>query len=1100
MAFVDGPFTRGTAYKDNLAPMQSSRRRKIEWGRFAGSSPAKIGKLAETPAQPPRGSLGGGGPATFGKPRVFTRPAFSCREFSRTSFAAEDSSSSDEFEVGEDIGGGGQELPLLSKTFLTKPSASDMTAENVAFPPRESLKMKIKQEDCSDARINIAAVPERKSALQEKRAECGRKRIKGQDQDAGSRLIYRKALLSIFGQLQGRKNPSSLNGIHKESHSKEEEPGSINNQRQFSIVSEIKEQQTESKSYCLKAAPKERINISVKQDSKESSWSDGNSRRVSLMSSSEEKEQESNIQKVFLISESSADLRFEKCPDLRFEKSPGLQQDSNFKKSTTKKENKPGTGLTQISTVSRSEHETDFQQDPNIEKAVTKTDDKTGHSVKVSKPRHGSKHRHKRSKYEYELELQQTSSFKKTVKETEDKGSKYSIKELDKPLVKSKQSHRLLRLADEVDVREDSNVEKASTKKENKTKCNTRELSKPVVTSKYIHIQSSFEDEVELYQGSDGPQTSVKEKIDVVQSKTKKENCHSEHKSKSKSSGSQIGEQKDEQVSPKQRRKISDGNIFASQSKKNNWKSETHLKSIVENSKCEIEETKQNSNNQKALIKDISASAKQKDITKDKYISSTSSNASDATERFVNFQTTVTVESSQESVFMDDSETDQKSMEPKKELSAENDWSDMEDGEPLVTFSQEDSILNHSLSEPKEMSLSTTEFVMYPPHLYSQKMSDYAKYWTSNSKPTHSFSSPTENTSYSNNVCDISLESPVNTTKNKKSSVENMQEREWSCGSLLDYKEKKRRRSMEIGAYVPIFSSRKSDSFTNNCVNQDFSRSLPKYLEEGFIDTHCHLDMLYSKTGFGGSFYEFRNRYSSTFPKEFQGCIADFCDPRTLKNNLWEDLIKEDMVWGAFGCHPHFARYYTQLHERNILQAMRHPKAIAFGEIGLDYSHKCSTEISKQHKVFERQLNLAVSLKKPLVIHCRDADDDLLKIMKKCVPKDYKIHRHCFTGRYSVIEPLLDYFPNLTVGFTALLSYPSANEARESVQKIPLNRIVVETDAPYFLPRQVPKSVSRFSHPGVALHTVKEIACIKEVSLPVMLAVLRRNTNKIYNL
>ncbi|XP_039224395.1 uncharacterized protein LOC120319524 isoform X2 [Crotalus tigris] len=1083
-----------------LAPMQPSRRRKIEWDGLAGSSPAKFCKSTEAPARPARSSPGCSGAAALGKPRVFAS-ASSCREFSRTSFAAE-ASSSDEFEVDDDISGG-QDAPVFS--FLTKPAASKMPTKNVAFSSQESVKLKIKQEDCSDTRINIAAVPERKSALKEKRAECGRKRIKGQDQNEGSRLIYHKALLSIFGgQLQARRKFSSLNGNHKESPSKKEELGSINNLRQFSVVSEIREQQTGNKSRCLKIVPKERINISVKQGNKESCWSDGSSRHVSVMSSSEEKEQESNIQKVSSKSENSAELPFGKKSE--------LQQDSNFKKATTKKENKTlkystkeiskPAGLTLISIVSRPERETDFQKDPNTEKTVTKTNNKTVYSVKeVSKPRHGSKHRHKQSKCEYELEFQQVSSFKKAVKETEDKNSKYSIREPSKRLVRSKQSHRLSRLEDELDVQEDSSVEKASTKKENKTKGNTREFSKPMVTSKYVHIESSYEDEVELYQGSEDSQVSVKEKIDVGQSKTWKENCHSEHKFKSMSSCSQIGEQKDRQVSSKQLSKTSDGNIFASQSKKKYWKSETHLRSISENSKYEAEETKQNSNNQKALIKGASTSAKQKNIAKDKFISSTSSNTqSDATEKFVNFQTTVTVESSQ-SVFMDDSETDQKCMEPKKELSAENNLSDTEDGGPLVTFSQEDSIPNHNLSEPMEMSLSTTEFVMYPPHLYSQKMNDYAKYWTSSPKPTHSFSSPTENTSYSNNLCDISLESPINTSKDKKPSVQSMQEREWSHGSLLDYKEKKRHQSMKIGTYIPIFSSsRKSDSFINNCVNQDLPRRLPRYLEEGFIDTHCHLDMLYSKTGFGGTFSEFRKMHSSTFPKEFQGCIADFCDPRTLKNNLWEDLLEEDMVWGAFGCHPHFARYYTEVHERNLLQAMRHPKAIAFGEIGLDYSHKCNTEISKQHKVFERQLNLAVSLKKPLVIHCRDADADLLEIMKKCVPKDYKIHRHCFTGRYSVIEPLLDYFPNLTVGFTALLSYPSANEARESVRKIPLSRIVVETDAPYFLPRQVPKSVSRFSHPGVALHTVKEIAYLKEVSLPVMLAVLRRNTNKIYNL
>jgi len=112
----------------------------------------------------------------------------------------------------------------------------------------------------------------------------------------------------------------------------------------------------------------------------------------------------------------------------------------------------------------------------------------------------------------------------------------------------------------------------------------------------------------------------------------------------------------------------------------------------------------------------------------------------------------------------------------------------------------------------------------------------------------------------------------------------------------------------------------------------------------------------------------------------------------------------------------------------------------------------------ESQKVFERQLQLAVSLKKPLVIHCREADEDLLNIMKKFVPSDYKIHRHCFTGSYPVIEPLLKHFPNMSVGFTAVLTYSSAWEARDALKQIPLERIIVETDAPYFLPRQAVQS------------------------------------------
>uniref|UniRef100_A0A672M9D0 Putative deoxyribonuclease TATDN2 n=1 Tax=Sinocyclocheilus grahami TaxID=75366 RepID=A0A672M9D0_SINGR len=269
----------------------------------------------------------------------------------------------------------------------------------------------------------------------------------------------------------------------------------------------------------------------------------------------------------------------------------------------------------------------------------------------------------------------------------------------------------------------------------------------------------------------------------------------------------------------------------------------------------------------------------------------------------------------------------------------------------------------------------------------------------------------------------------------------------------------------------------------------------------GFIDTHCHLDMLYGKLGFRGSFQKFRSKYASSFPMEFRGCIADFCNPRiTEREAIWEGLLGEEKVWGAFGCHPHFAKEYNHAYEQSIMGAMRHPKTIAFGEIGLDYSYKNSTDSRKQKEVFERQLQLAVSLGKPLVIHCRDADDDVLKIMKKCVPRDYKIHRHCFTNSYSVIEPFLSEFSNLCVGFTGLVTYHHAVEARDAVRKISLDRILLETDAPYFVPRQVPKSTCRFAHPGMGIHTLHEISLLKGESLTTVLQTVRQNTRHIYGL
>ena len=96
---------------------------------------------------------------------------------------------------------------------------------------------------------------------------------------------------------------------------------------------------------------------------------------------------------------------------------------------------------------------------------------------------------------------------------------------------------------------------------------------------------------------------------------------------------------------------------------------------------------------------------------------------------------------------------------------------------------------------------------------------------------------------------------------------------------------------------------------------------------------------------------------------------------------------------GSLWLSSSFCTLLYESQERKLLHALRHPKAVAFGEMGLDYSHKCTTPVPEQHQVFERQLKLAVSLKKPLVIHCCEADEDLLDIMRKFVPSDYKIHR-----------------------------------------------------------------------------------------------------------
>ncbi|XP_036188050.1 putative deoxyribonuclease TATDN2 isoform X3 [Myotis myotis] len=347
--------------------------------------------------------------------------------------------------------------------------------------------------------------------------------------------------------------------------------------------------------------------------------------------------------------------------------------------------------------------------------------------------------------------------------------------------------------------------------------------------------------------------------------------------------------------------------------------------------------------------------------------------------------------------FLDDSDSHSESHKPKERevviehTSSGSDWSDVEEVS-TVRFSQEEPI-SLKLSAVPEPSAFPTDYVMYPAHLYSSPWCDFASYWANSRKPSSypSMSSSSSDTLQAGKssrglLSDYSPNSTVssqNTSRDLEATEEGRSQNSRSYNFSRSFQDKvKEKRTFQEETPPRSYAS----------------SSLPRghlepNLEEGFIDTHCHLDMLYSKLSFKGTFSKFRKIYSTSFPKEFQGCISDFCDPRTLTDSLWEDLLKEDLVWGAFGCHPHFARYYTESQERNLLQALRHPKAVAFGEMGLDYSYKCTTPVPEQHKVFERQLRLAVSLKKPLVIHCREADEDLLSIMKKFVPSDYKIHR-----------------------------------------------------------------------------------------------------------
>ncbi|XP_037579493.2 putative deoxyribonuclease TATDN2 [Dermacentor silvarum] len=317
---------------------------------------------------------------------------------------------------------------------------------------------------------------------------------------------------------------------------------------------------------------------------------------------------------------------------------------------------------------------------------------------------------------------------------------------------------------------------------------------------------------------------------------------------------------------------------------------------------------------------------------------------------------------------------------------------------------------------------------------------------------------------------------------------------------------------------LPFAGQRRPCSAMSCCESEQSSRPLPASKtatlrspvakrwpytlssEVGLIDTHCHLDFLFRKTGHQGSYAQFRIRHQATFPSCYEGCVAIFCDPATFKKrHLWQGLLSEQGVWGAFGCHPHMARHYDEDVEEDLIAALEQRSVVALGEIGLDYSAKNKCDRMMQQRVFRRQLQLARNGRLPLVIHSRDSSHDTLRILKEMVPGDWPIHRHCFTGDWSEAQLWMDTFPNLYLGLTPLVGFPNAGPVAEVGRRIPLERLLLETDAPYFLPKSESGCLAQ-SHPGMAIHVATWLSNVRKINVQDILEAVRENTREIYRI
>jgi len=192
---------------------------------------------------------------------------------------------------------------------------------------------------------------------------------------------------------------------------------------------------------------------------------------------------------------------------------------------------------------------------------------------------------------------------------------------------------------------------------------------------------------------------------------------------------------------------------------------------------------------------------------------------------------------------------------------------------------------------------------------------------------------------------------------------------------------------------------------------------------------------------------------------------------------------KYDFMYATIGIHPHEARLATDAAFAEMERLARHPKVIAWGEIGLDYYYDHSPR-GTQKLVFVRQMELAAAAKLPIVIHCRPSDesddgwDDCLGLIQEhWASQALGGILHCFTGNWAQAKRALDM--GFMISFAGNVTFPKAQQIRDAAMEVPLERMLIETDSPYLAP--VPHRGKR-NEPAFVKETARKLGELRLLS------------------
>lgn len=199
-------------------------------------------------------------------------------------------------------------------------------------------------------------------------------------------------------------------------------------------------------------------------------------------------------------------------------------------------------------------------------------------------------------------------------------------------------------------------------------------------------------------------------------------------------------------------------------------------------------------------------------------------------------------------------------------------------------------------------------------------------------------------------------------------------------------------------------------------------------------------------------------------------------------------------IYAAIGVHPHEVKKLEDSDLDKIRQFATSPKVVAIGEIGLDYHYKHSSE-EEQRKWLQKQVNLALEVKLPIIFHNRLSDEDAYNILKPAIQKGLTGVFHCYTSTKEFAKKILDL--GFYISFAGILTFQKATALREVAKEVPLDRLLVETDCPYLTPE--PHRGKR-NEPAYVKLVAQTLAAVKGLSLEEIANQTTENAHKLFGL